>query len=55
VAAASVQVNIRLDPARHEALVTEAKRQRRTITSVVDEAIEAYLVLVTPTKGKGEK
>ena len=52
---ANVQLNIRLNPARHEALVAEAKRQRRTITSVVDEAIETYLAIITPIKGKGEK
>jgi hypothetical protein len=55
MAVATVQVNIRLDPARYDALKAEARRQRRTVTVVVDEAIEAYLVLVTPTKGKGEK
>jgi hypothetical protein len=63
VAAATEQMNIRIAVTRAELLRAEAKRQRRTITSVVDEAIETYLALVTPVslrdlkraQGKGEK
>jgi predicted DNA-binding protein len=50
MASATVQVNVRLEPARYESLKAEARRQGRTVTAVVDEAVETYLALVTPQK-----
>ena len=56
MATATQQINVRLERARAEALRAEARRQRRTVTSVVDEAVEPYLAIVTPRdKEKGKR
>jgi predicted DNA-binding protein len=55
MASATVQVNVRLAPALYENLKAEAQRQGRTVTSVVDEAVDTYLSIVTQREVKGNK